>query len=95
MILAGNLDVASNAQFVGAPYAVVGSPTTLLDRCTAMLRDKQLREGVGSILKRRATEKFGINSTIDSFMRLAGEVQSQRNSSGQQSTPVPLQKWAA
>jgi glycosyltransferase involved in cell wall biosynthesis len=95
MILAGDYDLACNAQFVGAPYAIVGSPATMLDRCSAMLRDKELREGVGSILKRRALEKFGISNTIDSFMRLAGEVQSQRlKNSAPLSMPLG-QKWAA
>ncbi len=78
MILAGEYDQPSNARFVGSPYAVVGSPATLLDRCSAMLRDSQLRTSVGTSLQRRAKEKFSIQTTIDEFMRIAVQVLSQR-----------------
>lgn len=78
MILAGVFDQPSNARFVGAPYAVVGSPATLLDRCSAMVRDPQLRASVGASLQRRANEKFSLRTTIDQFMRLAGEIRAKR-----------------
>lgn len=78
MILAGVFDQPSNARFVGAPYAVVGSPATLLDRCAAMIRDPQLRASVGASLQRRANEKFSMRTTIDHYMRLAGEIRARR-----------------
>lgn len=71
MILAGEHDQPGNARFVGAPYAVVGSPATLTDRCVAMIRDPQLRATVGANLARRAADKFSLKQTVEAFMQLA------------------------
>lgn len=80
MILAGEHDHSNNAFLVGAPHAVVGNVSTLLSRCESMMRDAQLRQGVGTLLQRRASEKFNIRSTIDGLLQLAGDVMRQRRS---------------
>ncbi len=94
MVLAGDYDAAGNARFVGTPHAVVGSTATMLDRCSAMLRDRQLRAVVGSNLKRRAIEKFGMRNTIDELMRLVVERIAQRQVSAS-ATLSPAAKLAA